>query len=73
MYYYMITEYDDDITLIHEKRFNEEEFDKMCMEAPIHVCSMLGEYRDIAEMRTVLVTKYGFKEVKYEARYHIRY
>lgn len=63
MYYYSLAGYDEKTIIQHEKIFTNEEFHKMCKEAPL-VEMNNRKYYDTENIIEYLSRKYGFKQIK---------
>jgi len=59
MYNYRIGLDNEEINLVHEKKFTEEELLKICKKAPKY-------YHRLTAIYDELTRNYGFKSVKYE-------
>ena len=59
MYFYNIYEYEENVTLCNEDKFTDEEFEKICKEAP----TWLNISYDIENIANYLIETYNFKKV----------
>lgn len=65
MYLYSLVGYEENEVVQHEKRFTEEEFNKMCNETPNR------KLHDSYAVEQYLIENYGFKSVEYSASFDI--
>lgn len=70
MYLYSVYGYEGGYTLTHDKEYSENEFKKMCEEAPQG--DLFGEpyYSDML-INEYLIEKYGFKKAKFTAGFFV--
>lgn len=64
VYYYDVYGYEDSIILTHTKKFTDEEFSKMCIQAPTYNGFSNRVYYRSDLIVEHLKDKYGFKEIK---------
>jgi len=69
---YALSGCEDTSIVLHEKEFSEEEFEKMCKEAPIFN-GWNGKYKsyDSGFIVPYLVKTYGFIDPKYKAEFDV--
>lgn len=68
MYYYEVYYYSDSTILISDKLYTEEEFEKMCKEAPLGGGEIFGyefpQYYSESNIAEHLVQNYGFRRIE---------
>lgn len=69
MYLYTLYGHEDNIVLAHQRKFTDEQFDKMCKEAPLD-CDENASYYDSGNIKEYLIEKYGFESVEYVAGFN---
>lgn len=68
MYLYSLYGYEENRVFQHEKKFTDREFKNICKEVPI--LQQYGlKYYDVEGIENHLIKKYGFKPIKYQARF----
>ena len=69
MYTYIVYDSEDEYSLTHDKKFTQEEFEKMCNEAKAYNMKLgkKDDYVDSYDMEHYLRDHYGFKLLEYTA------
>lgn len=67
MYLYTLYGYEENIVLSNENSYTEEEFERMCKEAPIEGLEIDLPFYSSSSIRDHLIKEYNFKRVIYQA------
>jgi len=70
MYFYSLYGWEENMVLIHEKKFTKKRFKEMCKEAPLFAYGSFKSY-DLLKIEDYLKDKYGFKSLEYTADFFV--